>query len=142
MFKEVKSMKWLDENHTSILAMVILEGGHEELGVVPYAINKGYEPFDQFVSGEFGEIAEFVPVVLADEQKAEGIRAERDYKLTLVDELVMNPLRWSGFTEAERQELAAYRQALLDITDQDTFPKSVEWPNNPTVIKDQNNGEV
>ncbi|UYD72136.1 tail assembly chaperone [Vibrio phage vB_VpaM_VPs20] len=102
----------------------------------------GQETYQRAINGEFGEIAEFEPVVLTDEQKAEEIRYQRGHKLAKVDELVMNPLRWVSFTSEEQQTIAEYRQALLDITEQETFPESVEWPDNPTITKDQNNGEV
>jgi hypothetical protein len=35
-------------------------------------------------------------------------------------------------TDAQRTELAVYRQALLDIPQQSTWPRDFEWPTKPT----------
>lgn len=34
----------------------------------------------------------------------------------------------ANLTDSQKQSFAVYRQALRDITDQDGFPMSVEWP--------------
>lgn len=133
MFKEVKNLRWANKEHTAIIAQVI-PNNSEISYEVPFAINKGYEPFDDFVSGKYGEVSEFVEDAPTDEEKAAEIRRERDYKLTLVDEVVSNPLRWASFTTEHQQELAVYRQALLDVPQQSTFPESVEWPSKPSVM--------
>ena len=61
----------------------------------------------------------------------EKARWKRDGLLRELDAIVTNPLRWNGFTEAEQQELAAYRQALLDVPQQEGFPDEINWPVNP-----------
>lgn len=61
-----------------------------------------------------------------------AIREERDYKLrTEVDPIVSNPLRWADMTAEQQAAWAAYRTALLDITDQAGFPHNVTWPTKP-----------
>jgi hypothetical protein len=57
--------------------------------------------------------------------QAESIRAERNAKLTSSD--------WTQLADAtvDKTEWATYRQALRDITDQDGFPWSVQWPTQP-----------
>lgn len=71
--------------------------------------------------------------ILSQEKKAEIIRSERARLLLVLDQLVSNPIRWQGFTEQQKSELAVYRQALLDVPQQISFPNSVEWPVMPTV---------
>ena len=48
----------------------------------------------------------------------------------MLDEVVdkMNPMRWETFTEVQKQAWRDYRQALLDVPQQDGFPETVEWP--------------
>ena len=60
---------------------------------------------------------------------AADIRAIRDAKLsTEVDPLVSNPLRWAGLSAEQQQAWADYRQALLDVPEQEGFPRNVIWP--------------
>lgn len=61
----------------------------------------------------------------------EKARWKRDGLLYELDAIVTNPLRWNGFTEAEQQALAVYRQALLDVPQQEGFPDEIDWPINP-----------
>lgn len=43
----------------------------------------------------------------------------------------INAIRWEAMTEEKRQEWRVYRQALLDIPAQETFPLEVVWPTQP-----------
>lgn len=64
------------------------------------------------------------------EQKAQEVRAKRDYLLTKTDYLV------SGDYPISEQDLAkvkAYRQALRDVPAQEGFPEQVVWPELPSV---------
>ena len=64
---------------------------------------------------------------------AEAIRGKRNSLLSSeVDKTVSNPLRWADMSEETQAEWVAYRRALLDITDQGTFPTSVTWPTKPS----------
>lgn len=58
-------------------------------------------------------------------------RDKRDALLQDLDTIVSNPLRWNEFTEAEQQDIALYRQALLDVPQQEGFPDDIDWPVNP-----------
>jgi hypothetical protein len=63
---------------------------------------------------------------------ASQIRSQRDFLLySEVDKTVSNPLRWADMSEETQAEWVAYRRALLDITDQGTFPTEVTWPTKP-----------
>lgn len=69
-----------------------------------------------------------------EDQKA-NVRAERNHILvSSVDPVVSNPLRWGELTEPEQASIVSYRTALLDITEQATFPTSVTWPVKPEVL--------
>jgi hypothetical protein len=58
-------------------------------------------------------------------------RSERDLLLeTNVDS--MNPMRWELLSEEKKQEWRDYRQALLDIPQQEGFPNEIFWPEVPT----------
>jgi hypothetical protein len=70
-----------------------------------------------------------------DAISATAIRSERRGLLSgLVDPVISNPMRWDGLTSTEQNEVTAYRTALLNITDQDTFPTSVTWPSIPSAL--------
>ena len=51
-----------------------------------------------------------------------------------VDPYVMNSLRWADLSVEQQGEIAAYRRALLDITDQPGFPLDIAWPELPTFM--------
>ena len=61
----------------------------------------------------------------------DGARNARDQLLKdNVD--TINPIRYAALTAEQQQELAAYRQALLDVPQQSTFPNNIAWPTKPT----------
>jgi len=64
----------------------------------------------------------------------EVVRALRNLKLKELDNLVLNPLRYETFSSEYRGQLALYRQALLDVPQQEGFPTVVVWPVMPTPI--------
>ena len=47
----------------------------------------------------------------------------------------VNPMWWSSMTATEQSEVSAYRQSLLDITNQSGYPMNIEWPEIPSVFK-------
>ena len=77
------------------------------------------------------EVEEHINPTPTPEQLEAAARAKRDSLLHELDAIVSNPLRWAEFTEAEQQALADYRQALLDVPQQEGFPENIEWPENP-----------
>lgn len=58
-----------------------------------------------------------------------NIRSIRNQELSVIDNV--NGIRYASLTEEQRQELANYRQALLDVPQQSTFPETVVWPTKP-----------
>tara|TARA_R110001632_G_scaffold45016_2_gene114473 strand:+ start:2022 stop:2432 length:411 start_codon:yes stop_codon:yes gene_type:complete len=62
---------------------------------------------------------------------AAEVRADRDERLTEVDAVAGNALRWSELDAETQAAWAAYRQALLDVPQQAGFPNTVTWPTKP-----------
>jgi hypothetical protein len=67
----------------------------------------------------------FTVEAIPDEEKAEQIRSERNSKLKDSD--------WTQLADstADKAAWATYRQALRDITGQQGFPWTVNWPETP-----------
>jgi hypothetical protein len=62
---------------------------------------------------------------------ATSIRAERNRVLLEVDAYVSNPLRWSELDAPTQALWATYRQALLDVPQQEGFPHTHTFPEEP-----------
>jgi len=56
-------------------------------------------------------------------------RNERNQLLHNVD--IINPIWYSTLTEQQKNDLVAYRQALLDVPQQQGFPTTIMWPTKP-----------
>ena len=68
-----------------------------------------------------------------DSEKSTNIRDMRELLLTTdVDPIVTNPLRWDSLSTSKQDEWKVYRQALLDVPGQESFPSSVTWPTKPS----------
>jgi hypothetical protein len=87
---------------------------------------------DKVISVVDGDVV-FTDRVYTAEERSETIRSDRNILLFELDQITGNPLRWATFTDAQRQQLAEYRQNLLDVPQQPTFPNSVVWPTKPQV---------
>ena len=112
-----------------------VEINHPEFGWIPY----GLDPADTDMTvdnsvllGLIGsDYAAYVAPTQAElDAEAEAmVRRERDNLLeTEVDSIVSNPLRWADLSATEQLEMANYRTALLNITEQEGFPHAVVWP--------------
>ena len=67
-----------------------------------------------------------------DKEVSAFVRQRRN--LILVDEvdpIISNPLRWSDLSQEQQQAWINYREALLDLPEQEGFPHEVEWPEAP-----------
>lgn len=133
---EYRNAKYINDS-----GWIDCEINHSEYGWIPYTL----DPNDTdmtinnndllAIMNANGDVAAYVPPTAAevDAQLAAAIRLERDTRLQQeVDPIVSNPLRWADMTEAKQTEWANYRTALLDITNQASFPTSVTWPTKPT----------
>jgi hypothetical protein len=60
---------------------------------------------------------------------AEEVRSLRNKLLEeLVDKIPGSAVRWSLMSEEEKLSWVNYRQALLDLPEQEGFPTNVIWP--------------
>lgn len=114
------------------------EINHPEFGWIPYTLRD--DDIDTTINNQdlkiiLGtNIAAYVAPTQdeLDAKEAENVRSFRDYKLSEeVDPLVLNSLRWSDFTDAQRAAWTQYRTDLLNIPQQDGFPHNVTWPTKP-----------
>ena len=107
------------------------------MGWIPFTLDKSdvgsdidvVKLYNEIISS--GNVAPYVPPTAEEllEEATVEANMQRKYLLeTIVDPLVMNPLRWADLTAQEQERVKTYRQALLDITDQDGFPHNIEWP--------------
>ena len=93
------------------------------------------------------KIVDGVVVALTQQEEEELIRNEEDYiaeapmrarsqreeiLVNEVDPVVSNALRWNDMTDAKRTEWTNYRQALLDVPEQEGFPNTITWPTKPS----------
>lgn len=60
----------------------------------------------------------------------------RNLRNTLLKENVdtFNPIRYASLTVEQQQELSTYRQALLDVTKQTSWPNDIVWPTPPDFV--------
>lgn len=129
-YTTVKNLQWANQEKTLINCEVNFIDLPEPF--LPFTASPnddmphGVEIFNRCLSGEFGAIADFAPIVFTDEQLAAGIRFERNQKLIASD--------WTQLPDVPasiKNSWGIYRQALRDITSQPTFPKSVIFPEEP-----------
>lgn len=57
----------------------------------------------------------------------------RQYRDQLLQDTIdrINPVWYNSLTTEQQSDLAAYRQQLLDVPQQASFPTQVEWPAKP-----------
>jgi len=112
---------------------------HETYGWIPYSLDPA--DTDMTINNDdllaamaaAGDVAAYVPPTQAelDATLSEQLRSERDGLLAEVDAFVGNPLRWATLSAEQQDAWAVYRQALLDVPQQDGFPNDVVWPVKP-----------
>jgi hypothetical protein len=137
-YSSVTNCKYVTENQSMIGCQVTFE----KLGSVYFVASStdseahGREIYNRARSGEFGEIASFVPVreSLTHDQKINQERNKRDTLLLQLDSIISNPLRWQEFGEQDRNEISSYRSSLLNIPQQLGFPNDITWPAVPESI--------
>lgn len=112
-----------------------LNGSTETVGYIADkddVAETGQWVYEQIMTGKAGDIADYTPPPPpTEEQLAEFARSYRVQLLQAVDVVVSNPLRWASYDDEQKDLIATYRQALLDITDQEGFPANIAWPNSP-----------
>tara|TARA_R110000765_G_C18761436_1_gene589036 strand:+ start:220 stop:642 length:423 start_codon:yes stop_codon:yes gene_type:complete len=114
-----------------------VEINHPQHGWIPYTVDPADTDTtinnDDVMALIGTDFAAYVAPTQAelDAELAAEVRADRDYRILTVDQVVSNPLRWAAL-DAETQALwATYRQALLDVPQQSGFPNDITWPTEP-----------
>jgi len=69
---------------------------------------------------------------LEKEIESNKIRDYRDSLLNQCDLQHCNPEKWTAMSDDEKLSWANYKQALIDISTQDGFPYTVNWPTIPS----------
>ena len=114
-----------------------VEINHPQHGWIPYALDPADTDMtidnDAVMALIGDDFAAYVPPTQAelDAAAAAQVRADRDSRLTEVDAIAGNALRWADLTSAKQAEWSTYRQALLDVPQQAGFPNSITWPTKP-----------
>lgn len=100
-----------------------------EIKPIVLTAEPSYDSMTQSVSYEWDESGDTRSKVWTvtdhnDERKADEIRHKRAMLLQMTDAVGLSDVSMTD-------EMRTYRQALRDITDQETFPQSVVWPITP-----------
>ena len=100
------------------------------------------EGLPELIDGEYTQTWTFKPHSLEKLEQnriqlAYQIRLERDQLLQDSDKKVIVDI-WEKYSPIEKEQISNYRQSLRDLTDQENFPISVEWPLEPSsfIIKE------
>jgi hypothetical protein len=123
----VKKPKWANQEKTLIDLTIKVEGMDGEF---PFTANPddvlehGRVLFEKCVAGDFGKISDYTPP--SDEQLDYSHKVRRSELLIQSD--------WTQLPDVPqtvKTKWAEYRQALRDITEQDGYPQTVLWPEQP-----------
>lgn len=133
--REVKRLEEGSDQRFQCIVDLTMNGLTEEVGYVADkddVAETGQWVYAQIMSGDAGEIAEFVPAAPpTPEYLAEMARNQRDSLLRYLDTILTNPLRWAAYSAEQQAVIAKYRQDLLDIPAQEGFPTTIVWPVSP-----------
>lgn len=99
----------------------------------------GYYPVPAAITGPLLKLSGGVVVEITAEEMAADIEAARILGLAnsvkqrrnkLLDEAdkLTQADRWAGYTDAQKASIAAYKQALRDLPEQEGFPLTVVFP--------------
>jgi len=119
--------------------------GQYGYGIYEAGVKPNSEKYKRIEPGEITQredliwVQQWVTRDATDDEKSEEdawmsgeIRAQRDSRLRWdVDSL--NPIRWAALTSEQQTAMTNYRQLLLDVPAQDTFPWEITWPEKPDV---------
>lgn len=114
-----------------------VEINHPQYGWIPYTLDPADTDTtidnDAVMALIGDDFAAYVPPTQAelDAAVAAQVRADRDGRLTEVDAIAGNALRWAALDADTQAAWSAYRQALLDVPQQAGFPHDITWPTKP-----------
>jgi hypothetical protein len=130
---EVRNAQSMNAANTSI----DVEINHPQYGWIPYLLTD-YDTDTTINNDEVmaligTDFAAYVAPTQAelDAALAAEVRADRDGRLTEVDAVAGNALRWAALDVETQAAWATYRQELLDVPQQADFPSTVAWPTKP-----------
>ena len=130
---EVRNAQSMNAANTSI----DVEINHPQYGWIPYLLTD-YDTDTTINNDEVmaligTDFAAYVAPTQAelDAALAAEVRADRDGRLTEVDAVAGNALRWAALDAETQAAWATYRQELLDVPQQADFPSTVAWPTKP-----------
>jgi len=133
-------MKYRNAKYINDSGWIDCEIEHPQFGWIPYTLNPDDTDMtiknDELLSEmkKNGDVTAYVPPTQGelDVIAGENVRKDRDARLAAeVDPIAGNALRWAALTPEQQQAWADYRQALLDVPQQDGFPHDVVWPTKP-----------
>ena len=106
--------------------------GNGGYNVVPREI----DPCNTYTIAEVEAYLAEHPDMLLDSAQIEADRLTREARArrdTLLKETVdsVNPMRWEAMSDEQKDAWRVYRQALLDVPQQEGFPTNIIWPNMP-----------
>ena len=114
-----------------------VEINHPDHGWIPYTLDPADTDTtidnDAVMALIGDDFTAYVPPTQAelDAALASEVRADRDGRLTEVDAIAGNALRWAALDADTQAAWSAYRQALLDVPQQSGFPHDITWPTKP-----------
>jgi len=117
----------IDENNTVVQSrmMVYFQPPTEEEKELDAQYIEVSENAEPYIGMKWYEDRGFVHTV-------ETAIEERNKRLTEeVDPIVGNILRWNDLSESKQNEWKVYRQQLLDVSKQSSFPGNISWPTKP-----------
>ena len=112
------------------------EINHPVYGWIPFTADPNdVEPYGREIFEALKSKAKpYVEYKPSKEELSNEARKIRDNLLKDLDFIVMNPLRWNSFSSNKQEQIAIYRQQLLDVPQQESFPISIDWPIKPDFI--------
>tara|TARA_B100000073_G_scaffold46278_1_gene34256 strand:- start:7580 stop:7990 length:411 start_codon:yes stop_codon:yes gene_type:complete len=127
---EFRNAKYFNET------IIDCEINHPEYGWMPFSCNPIDKGSTVDVEKLYKELKASNPTAYTpptekeiNDQKAIEIRQQRDLLLVRdVDPIVANPLRWDSLSTEVQNKIKTYRNALLDIPEQASFPTTVTFP--------------
>jgi hypothetical protein len=136
-------MNYRNAKYVNDQGLIDCEIEHPEYGWIPYALDPNDEDMtinnDELLAQmvENDDVTAYTPPTQEEmyEETAMQVRNQRDNQLKfVVDPVVSNPLRWNELTEEKRQQIADYRNELLNVPQQEGFPFDVTPPEKPDFL--------
>lgn len=128
----VQTLQFTDQDKKQVCAWIQIDDGE----LIPFYVSLEIEDDSEiykFIKTRIdsGELIPNEPEIDLNSLASE-MRAKRNNILSDTDYLIQPDY---PISDADREAVKAYRQALRDITKQDGFPRNVVWPDKPEVVK-------